>query len=109
MITNKYNPGQLDTLIAFYQRQSHHGQINDVPTVTAHTQVRAAIKQNERWKAVDTAADVERALVLEMRYYQEINANTTMIVYQGIHYKVRTIQIIGRRQYIKIMAMQEQN
>jgi hypothetical protein len=107
-LKNNYNIGTMDALIHFYDRDKNFGTINAAQTITAQTTIRAAIKDQERWKASDNRDDINRVLMLECRYYASINTEKTMISYKGITYKVRDIEVIGRRQFLKITAIQDQ-
>lgn len=116
MMKNDYKIGTLDSLVTYYDRDKNHGTINGIETVTAETMMRCAIKMGERWKAVsnyggnknDSKEDISKYIVLEARYTSEINTENTIIKYQGISYKVRDIEIMGRRQYMKITAQRDQ-
>jgi hypothetical protein len=107
-LNNNYKVGNLDTLVHFYDREKNHGSINSAQTITAKTTIRAAIKDQERWKATESRDDIHRILMLECRYYAEINTAKTVIEYNSKTYKVRDIEIIGRRQFLKITAIQDQ-
>ena len=108
MIKNDYKIGTLDSLVTYYDRDKNHGTINGIETVTAETMMRCAIKMGERWKAAENKDDINKYIVLEARYTSEINTEHTIIKYQGILYKVRDIEIIGRRQFMKITAQRDQ-
>ena len=108
MLNNDFKIGKMDTLVAYYDRNKNIGTINATETISAHIQVRAAILQGERWKATDNKDDIQKTLVLQMRYSMSIYAEKTVIVYNSFHYKVRDIEIIGRRQFIKVTAIQDQ-
>ena len=107
-LNNNYKVGTMDALIHFYDRDENFGTINAAQTITAQTTIRASIKDQERWKASQNRDDIDRVLVLECRYFATINTERTVISYNGKTYKVRDLEIIGRRQFLKITAIQDQ-
>lgn len=98
----------MDTLIGYYQRTSNFGTITGVESVSAVTMIRVALLESQRWKATADRADVSRVLMFETRYHSDLVATTSVIQYKSIEYKVTDVEVIGRRQFVKITAIQDQ-
>jgi hypothetical protein len=107
-INNNYKIGSLDTTVQYYNRSKNFGSINSEQVVTAHITIRASIKDNERWKASENRDDIDRILMIECRYDASINTTQTVLVFKSKTYKVRDIEVIGRRQFLRITAIQDQ-